>query len=202
MIAIIGTAGRLTDGTRLSKQSFDAMVGKVQEIVQTHLKIKDEECEWISGGAAWADHVAVHLFNVGFGKSLTLALPCEWDHTASRFVDTGVNDWRTNPGQTANHYHNEFSKKFYKGNEWMTLQQIGYAITKGATIEVGAGFFERNTRVASADAVIAFTFGRGARLAEGGTADTMGKFLRRNGPLGAFHVDLNTWKIYENPTVP
>jgi hypothetical protein len=171
----------------------------VHDIITNRLQIQCVEADLISGGAAWADHLAVHHFIRGCGKSLTLALPCEWDATWSRFVDTESPNRNDNPGGIANRYHLAFSRRC--GID--SLKEIGIALSKpNCTKLVGKGFHERNTFIAlSVDALIAFTFGDGATLKDGGAADTMQKFLKSNGSVGAFHVDLNTWEIYDNPIV-
>jgi len=96
-IAVIGTAGRNEDGQKLSKEKFFEMVALVS-------KLKDaKEATLVSGGAAWADHIAVVVFLLGNCKSLSLHLPCAWDVLREQYADTGEFDWRTNPGGTANH---------------------------------------------------------------------------------------------------
>ena len=146
----------------------------------------------ISGGAAWADHVAVSMFILGNSDGLILELPCELTDTG-RFVDTGVRDFKKNPGGTANYYHELFSKKVGFDSFDHLKRTKEYA---ECTTSVGNGFFERNSKIAeSADYCIALTFGNGAELKDGGTADTMKKFLKK-GSGKSFHVDLNDWKVY------
>ncbi len=62
-----------------------------------------------------------------------------------------------------------------------SLIEIQAAIERGAEVKSGAGGFkERNTDIANqADAMLAFTFGTGAELKDGGTADTWRKFLAK-----------------------
>ena len=200
MIGIIGTAGRGEDVFRLSARSFTKMGEIARTIIEERLQVQCHEADLISGGAAWADHVAAHAFVNGCGQSLSLALPCGWDDLRMQFVDNGSTDWRKNPGATANRHHLAFSARCGINS----LEELHQLITeRRADVLIGTGFHERNTFIAeSADALIAFTFGNGVALKDGGTADTMGKFLKLNGPVGAFHVDLNTWEVYDNPVVP
>lgn len=53
-IAIIGTAGRKTDGPRLTKETFETMIRAAKRVIEL------ENCtHFASGGAAWADHSAL-----------------------------------------------------------------------------------------------------------------------------------------------
>lgn len=158
-IAIIGTAGRSSNG--LTRDLFTKMVA-VGKYAVAH------GTELVSGGAAWADHVAVTLFLQDVVPKLTLYLPCAW--AGEHFHDTGVRDWRTNPGGLANYYHKRFSEVM----GYDTLAQIAAAITKGATVVVGNGFHNRNSQIAQCDAMLAFTWARGAPE-DGGTLDTWRK---------------------------
>ena len=117
------------------------------------------------------DHIAVSLFILGEVSGLTLHLPCEWDSERRCFLDTGENDWRKNPGHTANKLHRAFSQELGESS----LEQIHTAILLGAVTEVHRGFHERNTRVAQcSDNLIAFTWGLKEPV-KGGTFDTWKK---------------------------
>lgn len=95
-------------------------------------------------------------------------MPCAWKD--GKFEDTGVRDWRKNPGYTANNLHKLFSEIM----EEDTLHEIEIAKNMGANIIVGKGFHNRNTQVAKSDYVIAFTWGKKEPEA-GGTLDTWKK---------------------------
>lgn len=169
-VSIIGSAGRNDDGPLMSKGLFDAMVKDALRIIKDDFKLTPQEVCLVSGGAAWADHVAVALFLGGFGfASLKLCLPCKW--VESQHLDTGVDDWKTNPGRSANAYHRAFSKKLGKD----TLFDIELAQQLGAVLVEGKGFHERNTDVAKSDFLIAFTFGLNGKPKVGGTLDTWQK---------------------------
>src|SRR5690606_1280513 len=81
-IAIIGTAGRGDDAAKLGPALFAAMVRDAAERVAAF-----PDPRLVSGGAAWADHVAVKLFLEGKVAGLTLHLPAEFRN--GRFVETG-----------------------------------------------------------------------------------------------------------------
>ena len=112
-IAIIGTAGRGADLNRLTSDIFLRMYNTTQKIIEEIVPTKDV-CDFklVSGGAAWADHLAVTIFLAGTAPKLCLYLPCEFDMANCCFVDDGTIDWRTNPGGTANCYHKKFSDRF------------------------------------------------------------------------------------------
>ena len=173
MLAIIGTAGRKEDEVKLTlpmwREVYKRMQGIVREGVPDGLA---------SGGAAWADHLAVQLYLMDEVEHLHLFLPAPFE--GGRFRDTGGFGVQ-NPGGTSNYYHRKFSQKL----KIDSLADIEAAIAKGATVAVDSGgFFGRNSLLAEAtDSVIALTFGgRGyagpwvdadtAGLKDGGTAHT------------------------------
>jgi membrane-associated protein len=49
--------------------------------------------------------------------------------------------------------------------------------------------------------LIAFTFGNEENVKPGGTANTVAKFLKKNKSENSWHVDLNTFKIYQGAKV-
>jgi hypothetical protein len=198
IVAIIGTAGRGNDAKKLNETVYHEMLSIAEQL----LRKVEQPYTVISGGAAWADHVAVSLFLQGKVLKLRLYLPCEFDLVKRRFVDDGTIDWKVNPGGTANHYHDLFSNKLSKD----TLGEIGNAIEDGAEVIAGGGMLGRNVKVArDATHVISFTFGDKEFLKDGGTANTMATYLkeRKNANLldNSYHVDLNTMRIYKGARV-
>ena len=174
-IAIVGTAGRKTDGNRLTPDHFDFMLEEAgKEIVAAG----NVPITLVSGGAAWADHVAVdialtHPERLEF--PLELHLPCRWDAYMRRFHDDGSRDWRRNPGGTSNYYHRLFAMR--RGlDAYATLIELDMAIRRGAVVKIGSGFHDRNSGVAKVDRLIAFTFADNGRPPnDSGTADTWRK---------------------------
>lgn len=189
-IAIIGTAGRAEDGDILKQESFGDMFLSVKSIVRN----LNGHNPWtaVSGGAAWADHIAVFSFGLGNAEKLILELPCALT-TEGKFIDTGEKDFRKNPGGTSNYYHELFSKKVGMDS----FKQLRDASNnQNCSVSIGKGFFDRNSAIAEkADVCIALTFGDKAVLKDGGTADTMGKFLKK-GKGKSFHIDLHTMTVY------
>lgn len=188
-LAIIGTAGRKDDADLLTLDKWKEMKRVIARFVEERNILSA-----ISGGAAYADHLAVGLYNADYIENLELALPCAYDLDNIMFVDNGDKDWRKNPGKTCNYYHRQFSEKVGINS----LLQIKDAIISGAIVKIEDGFFARNSLVAEADILIAFTFGEGAKLKDGGTADTTKKFLNKHNSSLAYHYDLNSMTLYQN----
>lgn len=188
-IGIIGTAGRGSDAEYMSRELYDDM----------YRRLIDTLDEWqvddaVSGGAAWADHLAVRAFLEGYLKDLTLFLPAEFRD--GKFVPDARQQF--NPGQTLNYYHDRFSKVCGIDSR----RQLAMAIEAGARARVIPGFHARNAEVARhANFLVAFTFGkastpevsdfcageegyatsRAAGLKDGGTAHTWG--MTRNASI-------------------
>lgn len=165
-IAIIGTAGR--DKDRIYNLAL------WQWMVTDCWNRLPKECTGVSGGAAWADHLAVALFCMGRLKGLRLHLPAPFDMDRCRFVGE-----YGSAGGTANYYHEKFSRVMREN----TLAHIAMAIQGGASwtyqpAQQGFGPFKaRNTLVArDCTGMLAYTFGEGDVPADGGTRDTWDKF--------------------------
>ncbi len=200
-LAIVGTAGRKDDAKKLSKKHFEAMCciaeGLLEQLAESNYPIS----HLVSGGAAWADHVAVRLFLDKKAPHLRLFLPATWEGNA--YADTGERDPFKNPGGTANYYH----KLFQSATLIHSLYEIQVAKQQGAElIPVAKGFYARNALVAKSDFLLACTFGNEHEVKDGGTADTVRKYLERVRKEGgfdkSFHYDLHSGKIYEGCTAP
>ena len=206
-LAIIGTAGRGKDASRINRELYDAMYKLAVETAREW-----GETSLVSGGAAVADHLAVRAFNEGVADKLTLFLPAEFKD--GFFVPD--NAIQFNPGATLNRYHGAFSMDC--GID--SLEEIAQAIERGADVIVKPGFHNRNIEVAAARSMIAMTFtpagrsGRGelvetftpndegfssskdAGLRDGGTAHTWGECWnaqrKRHVNLARLEADLRT----------
>lgn len=181
-VSIIGTSGRSADprSPELTLELYYKMFSRAQQLLST---LPEKQIQLVSGGAAWADHLAVSLFLTGRYGGLKLYCPAPFENGA--FKDTGVVDWIRNPGGTLNYYHRSFSKRV-QGD---TLGQIGEAITKGAIIDSSSsGFHQRNSEVAKSEIVLAFTWGKDEPKS-GGTGDTWRKVPSTSYKL---HVSLDT----------
>lgn len=172
-VSIVGTAGR-DDNPRYDIALFDKMINTAK-----HLLKNFDDFVLVSGGAAWADHIAVRLFLEGRASHLVLHLPAEF--IEGKFNDNGVFSSSRNPGKTANYYH----RKFQSLTGVNSLDEIKLAIEKGAEIHTHDGFMKRNTFVAMSDFLIAFTWGNDQPPNKGGTRDTWNKCVGRK-----YHISL------------
>lgn len=163
VVAVIGTAGR--DKTKpMSKETWTKML----EDARSRVRATDV---LVSGGAAWADHLAVALFLEGRVAGLRLRLPAP-------LTAKGFEGEQGTAGGAANYYHGLFSATLGKN----TIAEISAAIKKGAEVSyepAGPGYsamFARNAKVAAeATSVLAYTFGDGALPVDGGTKNTWDK---------------------------
>ena len=160
-LAIIGTAGRDKDKP-MTRQLWERMVADAKTRVR-------KEDTLVSGGAAWADHLAVRLYLDGDAGQLIVHLPAPL--AAGKFAGPAAES----AGSAANYYH----ARFKKATGVDGLAELQQAIDRGASsteqpAAVGYGaMFARNALVAkAASAVIAYTFGDGDVPADGGTKDT------------------------------
>lgn len=158
-IAVIGTAGR--DKTR--QYTLDMWKNMVSDS-KIHVSKSDN---LVSGGAAWADHLAVRLFLDGDVSGLTLHLPAPIKN--GKFVG----GYKT-AGGTAQYYHDQFKKNTGING----VAEIEEAIKRGAKVTYQpegspvSAMFTRNKLVAKeSDAALAYTFGEDD-VDDGGTKNT------------------------------
>ncbi len=183
-VAIIGTAGRSTDEKHLSIDLYDKMYAAIKYIIQHVFKLDKDNFHLYSGGAAWSDHLAVRFY-LEHGGKLTLFLPCKFtlDEECPQAVDNGSYDWKLNPGKTMNKLHRAFGDRIRRDS----LRDIATASEMGATLDSESkGFHARNSKIAQAMYMIAFSFGDGDEPTEGGTKDTWSK----SKSLHKIHVSL------------
>jgi hypothetical protein len=194
--SIIGTAGRKDDAAKLSKKHFEAMCVVAEGLLEQFKENNYPITHLVSGGAAWADHVAVRLFLDHKAPHLRLFLPAVWE--GGSYHDTGASDWKINPGGTANHYH----RQFQINTNINSLTEIQIAQSEGAElIPVAKGFYARNALVAKSDFLLACTFGDKELVKpKSGTEDTVRRYLDRVRKEGiwdkSFHYDLNSGEVF------
>jgi hypothetical protein len=161
-IGIIGTAGRKEDETKMSKELYYHMCNHAVQFLR-RLKLKPEHVTLISGGAAWADHIAVSLFLRGDAHKLRLHFPCRFIVEEKRYFHMHQS------GSTSNYYHGLFSKKM--GGD--TLEGITKAILQKAEYTIGKDFLDRDKKIAEeSDILLAYTWGEGNEPKPGGTKHT------------------------------
>jgi len=180
-VAIIGTAGRdkgKTHDIDLWCAMFEDAKGRFVSDV-----------ELVSGGAAWADHLAVSLFLSSPRQfKLRLYLPSMFAPHTSRFVGPADSS-----ASAANFYH----EKFTKATGIDARREIAHVMgMPGVVVECEpsaagyGGMFARNKKVALAsDACLAYTWGPGREPADGGTKNTWDQIVGRK-----VHVPLHTLK--------
>lgn len=162
-VAIIGTAGRGEDSVKMTPTIFQGMVTKVREVL-SEKGLKTEDVMLVSGGAPWADHVAVRLYLQGDHGGLTLHLPAELEEKGFR-----QNRNYSDPGRTLNYYHQQFTAKIGSSS----IDELNQAREKGAVLTQHNSFSMRNAWVAAdADFLIAFTWANGSLPKPGGTRQT------------------------------
>jgi len=192
LLAIIGTAGRKDDYAKLNKENWL----EVKKLVRNFIR-ENKITQVISGGAAFADHLAVNLYNAKIVENLTLCLPAEFNLSNKKFKENGFKS----SGSIANYYHRRFSEKIYD-NEEASLNQIYEAIQGGCEAISWSNFWDRNAQVANLSTMIlAITFGNGNIVKDGGTAHTCKLFIQKNGSAKAFHLNLYDMKIHDNAIV-
>lgn len=158
------------------------MVECAERVIALTFSLPWERVHLVSGGAAWADHVAVRLFLAKHagedkpvdGPALTVHAPAAWDAASGRYVDNGTgSSWRTNPG----YWENVLLERFASAASVSSFAGLLDAHRLGATIDTQHfGFHARNSAIATrAERLIAFTWSDGDAPTDGGTRDTWNK---------------------------
>ena len=192
-LAVIGSAGRGQDYDNLNLVKYNEMyriADTMIDYINSKSNIKLSTC--YSGGSAWVDSIAVRLYLNNRIPNLKLYLPCDYED--GKFVDNYSET--SYISETINWYHSQFEKETGQNS----LKEIQLAIDKGAVIKVINGFKNRNTYVATADYLLAMTFGEKDKVKKGGTWDTCNKYLQRikeqSLPNHGFHFNLTEMKMY------
>lgn len=172
-LAIIGTSGRFNDDfNKLNANHFEWMANNVMCYITEVIGADPSGVILVSGGSAWADHVAVQLYlnsNYKFA-GLELYLPSKFDQKYTHYVNT-------HEGRLLNSLHTKCKEK--TGIDvLMELKKVLYR--PGVKCVVQRGFHSRNTLIAkNCDHLIAFTF-RESDPVDGGTGDTWKKVKHNN----------------------
>lgn len=154
-VGIIGSCGKNNEMKKVNNTNYQNMIRSAEDDIKRLSFQNPKYVTLVSGGAALSDHIAIELYLKDCVGGLALHLPCKWDETKCKFVDSGSNDWRTNPGRMTNNLHIKFSQRLNKNS----LHDIQLAIDKGAKLIIGKNFQSRNLKIANeSNALIAFTF--------------------------------------------
>lgn len=160
-VSIIGSAGRLGDGEKMNRHLFNQMVRKTESLKTDVFGLARPDVILVSGGSAWADHVAVrlwlesvaHIDDPDCYAGLRLFLPCGFDACA----DNTSPKFCGKDGEVLNTLHMNFTEKM-KG-EFDSRADIACAHALGAELNCCfPGFHNRNRQVAQSEYVIAFTW--------------------------------------------
>ncbi|MHB1955641.1 MAG: hypothetical protein ACYCOU_18045 [Sulfobacillus sp.] len=139
---IIGTAGRKHFIDWLNQEVFDYMYSSAAEFIGKKVSGEWSRVHLVSGGAAWADHVAVRLFLSHPDAKLSLFIPAAWKN--GKFES-----------KTANWYHELFEKK----TGIHSLAEIEECRVKGAVLKNYDGFRARDLKIGTkSEWLLAFTF--------------------------------------------
>lgn len=172
-LAIIGIAGRNDEHlSKLKSEHLIWMADNVEFYIKEVLKTEPCNIILVSGGSAWADHVAVQLYldkEKNFG-GLELYLPSKFDLKYNHYVNT-------HEGRLLNKLHKQCQEK--TGID--VLLELGKVLHRpGVKVVIQRGFFPRNTLIAkNCDHLLAFTFDK-EKPTGGGTLDTWNKVKHSN----------------------
>jgi hypothetical protein len=196
-VAIIGTAGAGHDSNKMTRELYERMFRDASERLVEWAAEPAKEIDLVSGGAAWADHVAVSLWLDSRVRSITLYLPAPFIN--GKYVET---DAEPDAGLRANKLHDAFSRAMGAS----TLAGLNRAIDNGAaawavTPEILAAipslpsnpFLARNIFTGRCDAILAYTWSKKPNFpGENGTIHTW----TQSKALDAMkiHVQLQTMK--------
>jgi hypothetical protein len=210
-VSVIGFAGWIPDDVAayatLDAAFYERMVAKAEQLIYSN---PTRRVALASGGAAWADHVAVTLFlRHPTTTTMQLYAPCSWDAATNRFkahtiTEVGGDEVKlqksTEAAEELNSRHEEFSAAIGRD----TRAEIGRIATlcDGTMHRCGVinvahpGFKARDIQVArhADDLLFAFSWVRGPVPLFGGTLHTWEK---AEDTMFKYHVSL-----YELVAVP
>lgn len=161
-IAVIGTAGR-DRNKPMTLTLWNWMIADAIKRIPT-------DSHLVSGGAAWADHVAVELYMRGHVNRLTLHLPAPMDIEKGIFIGP-----YKSAASAANYYHQQFSEVIGLDSRRQIILVSQQEKVDGSFEPEAPGYaamFARNRKVAQAEGMLAYTFGSGDIPADGGTKNT------------------------------
>lgn len=177
-IGVIGTAGR---GVALTARDWGAM----RAALSAYLPAFGRPVRLVSGGSAWADHLAVVAYLDGEVDELTIHL---------------VGKQATRAAKVLQYYH----KKFAETCGFDPGEQIRDAIKVGAklTLEYGKNgkkapdtqsydpLFRRNSKVAKqADELLVFHWGQDPPV-KGGSADTIRRWQLKHRDMSITYLNI------------
>lgn len=219
-VAIVGTSGREPeDAKRLTREVYRAMCKEAERVIRDEWKLAPSAVRLVSGGSAWADHVAVDLFlstrhpfhpaaatatAAAHYGGLTLFLPAPILPSTSVLSDGYLFSTTSTYGKRLNGLHRAFSakaksvKRASERKHCRSITDMTDAKVFGAVLDTSSsnkgGFLARNTRIAqAAQYLLALTWGDDVKApkAASGTHDTWRK-AQAAGCTHLRHVPLAT----------
>lgn len=193
-IAIVGFAGGHlpADAPVLTAAHFRAMVQRAEQIIGELVGPSWDGVQLVSGGAAWADHVAVRLHLDRPETKLMVWAPCFMRQDGRFYGKTG-------PGSLTNRLHEQFSRATGV-DSFADLSRVRNSVDMRS-----AGFHDRNERIAdSCDHMIAFSWAPGEAPTEGGTRHVWSLCRARkiHVPMGSLVVGTPKRALDHSPTPP
>jgi hypothetical protein len=144
-IAIIGVSGRDADVDNLKNLgvgAFDSMCEAVFELIDKEVPVAPSSYTFVSGGAAWADHIAVRAFRKYENSDLILHLPCAFKQ--GKFQEGGC-------AAMCNFLHGRFQRM----TGVASLQELDAVIQEHGegrvSVNIYSDFFSRNRAIATGD---------------------------------------------------
>lgn len=197
----------------MTRDVYRAMCKEAERVIRDEWKLKPSSVRLVSGGSAWADHVAVDLYlksrspfhaaapagsastaNDSKYGGLTLYLPCSIMSSTSVSAPGHMFATATHYGKRLNELHRAFSRRA-KARPGASIGDMMDAKMFGAVLhtDTKGGFLGRNTRIAEdAQYLLAFTWDQNAPAAGSGTADTWNKARATSTCKFIKHVSLTT----------
>ena len=155
-IAIIGTAGRRGDADRITLSTWSAMLTDARrqiEAAQRRAMVEPLDLTLVSGGAPYADHLAVTLWRECPAWRLELYLPAPLGPSGF--------DTSTKAGARTAELHALFRDRLSVDG----VKDLQAAAAEGAWLHDAPGFAARNQAIADrANVVLAYTFGPGTEV--------------------------------------
>lgn len=186
-VAVIGTAGR--DKTK--PMTLDLWCAMWHDACFRFPAGK--EFKLVSGGAPWADHLAISLFNSDKVGKLTVHLSAPLVKKGRLWVFEGE---KGTSGGAENYYHDMFTEATSIDGR----REIAHALQKGAKVtfqKAAPGYramFTRNDLIAKeADAVLAYTFGEKEPPSDSGTRHAWDKIKGRRVHVNLQELSEKTW---------
>lgn len=170
-LAVVGVSGNdPIDKKKLCAEHMTYMAENVLCYIENIIKKPKSDIILVSGGSAWADHVAVQLYLTGEFAGIELFLPSRFDIKQKKYINT-------HEGRKLNQLHLECKEK--TGME--VFEELTKTVSRKAVkVTIQRGFKPRNTLISkNCDYLIAFSFDPDVPT-KGGTLDTWQKVKHNN----------------------